>query len=85
MDYFDASEELHQSIQNYMDAHDGKPPQRLLIAPGLYHWLVQIRKDESLLAGQNPDTIDFSVFPTEVGPLPLVIDELLSDFEIIPE
>jgi hypothetical protein len=85
MEYFDASEELHNSIEAFMRDHDGQPPRRIYIAPGLYKWLNEIRRDESLLHGKNPESIDFSTLETEVGTLELVIDELLSDYEIIAE
>jgi hypothetical protein len=85
MDYFDASEELHNSIQDFMSEHAGKPPERIYVAPTLYEWLASIRRDESLLTGENPANLDMTVFPSEVGPLSVVIDELLSDYEIIAE
>jgi hypothetical protein len=88
MDYFDASEELHNSIQEFMREHAGKAPERLYVAPTLYEWLASIRRDELLLEGRNPATLnagDLSTYPSEVGPLALVIDELLSDYEIVPE
>jgi hypothetical protein len=85
MDYFDASEEFHNSIQEFVSVHDGKLPERAYLAPSLYEWLTSMRREESVLQGQDPESVDVSVFHSEIGPLKLVVDEHLSDYDIVLE
>lgn len=85
MEYFDATEELYGSIHEFMDKHDGSCPERLYVSPTLFQWLTQVRVEETQLKGQDLNTLDLYIFPTEFGSPHVVIDELLSDFEIITE
>lgn len=85
MEYFDATEELYGSIHKYMDAHNGECPERLYVSPAFFQWLKQVRVEEMQLKGQDIRTLDLSLFPTEFGSPTVVIDERLSDFEIITE
>lgn len=85
MEYFDASEELYGSIQDFMRAHDGKSPEKVYVSPTLFQWLVEIRREEAQLKGLNTKKLDLYRFPTEFGTHSIVIDERLSDYEIIAE
>ncbi len=85
MDYFDASEELYHTVQEFIRVHDGEHPNRVYVSPMLYDWLVQMQREERLLKGLNTEGVQLTTFQMDFGPLPLVVDELLSDYEIIPE
>jgi hypothetical protein len=85
MEYFDASEELYGSIHEFMRVHDGKTPEKVSVSPMLFQWLTEIRREEALLKGLNAKKLDLSQFPTEFGTHAIVIDEMLSDYEIIAE
>ncbi|MCS6808583.1 MAG: hypothetical protein RML40_03580 [Bacteroidota bacterium] len=85
MEYFDAAEEIYESIQRFMIENNGACPTRVYLSPTLFQWLTQIRREEIALRGQDPSTLDLSVFPTEFCSPNVVIDEQLSDFEIITE
>ncbi len=85
MDFFDANEELYGSIHEFMDKHNGACPDKLYISPTLFQWLAQVRLEETQLKGQDPNLLNLHIFPTEFGSPQVVIDEQLSDFEIITE
>ncbi len=85
MEYFDANEELYESIQDFAKTHGGKPPEKLYISPTLFQWLKEIRLEEAQLKGLNAKKLDLNRFPTEFGTPNLVIDEMLSDYEIVAE
>ncbi|MCU0424924.1 MAG: hypothetical protein MUF71_04785 [Candidatus Kapabacteria bacterium] len=85
MEYFDAAEEIYGSIHKFMDKNNGTCPAKLYLSPTLFQWLTQVRIEETQLKGQDPNTLDLHTFPTEFGSPHVVIDEQLSDFEIITE
>ena len=85
MEYFDASEELYGSIHEFMQAHGGKSPAKVYVSPMLFQWLTEIRMEEAQLKGLNAKKLDLHRFPTEYGTHNIVIDEMLSDYEIIAE
>jgi hypothetical protein len=85
MEFFDANEELYGSIHEFMRVHDGKTPEKVSVSPMLFQWLAEIRREEALLKGLNAKKLDLNHFPTEFGTHAIVIDEMLSDYEIIAE
>jgi hypothetical protein len=85
MDFFDATEEFYGSIQDFMRDHEGKCPKRVYVSPTLFQWISQVRIEEAQLKGFDLKKLDLKVFPTEFGTPQVVIDELLSDYDIIAE
>jgi hypothetical protein len=85
MDYFDATEEFYGSIQDFMRDHEGNCPKRVYVSPTLFQWLSQVRIEEAQLKGDDVKKLDLKFFPTEFGTPRVVIDELLSDYDIISE
>lgn len=84
MEYFDAAEEMHSAIQMYVDEH-GTYPHRVYVSRELYQWLLEVRREELFLQGERETSQCLSCIPTEYGELHVVVDEALSNFEIVPE
>jgi hypothetical protein len=84
MEYFDAAEEMHTAIQMYVDEH-GTYPHRVYVSRELYQWLIEIRREELLLHGENEMEHCLNCIATEYGDLQLAVDESLTNFQIVPE
>lgn len=84
MEYFDAAEEMHTAIQMYVEEH-GTYPHRVYVSRELYQWLIEIRREELLLQGENEMEHCLNCIATEYGDLQLAVDESLTNFQIVPE
>ncbi len=84
MEYFDAYEELFASLSAYV-AKYGTPPTRVMLSPYLYQWLRNLLVEEAQLQGRDVSQLDPTVLHTDYGDLQIVIDESLTDWEIIVE
>lgn len=82
MEYFDAYEEVFAAIERFADEH-GKAPQRINVSPALYRWLLEMKHEAVTL--QLEESGDMNVLNTRFGPIPFVIDELLTPYEVMPE
>lgn len=86
MEYFDATEELHHIINEYRHDHDGNDPARLYVSRELLDWLMTIQNEQRLLLGLDVGLQNSApVYYSEYGPIELVCDNSLSDYEIIAE
>ncbi len=81
MEWFDAFEELMVSIERYVQQH-GEPPHEVAVSPLLYGWLSDIRRESEALAGTVHT--DPGIIPTPWGNVPLIIDEALTAYDIVP-
>lgn len=84
MDYFDASDEIQTAVQDYISTK-GIQPHLLSVSPMLFQWLVKMRHEEAFLHGEKLDSVRPEFFLPNVGILPLLVDETLNDFQVIPE
>lgn len=82
MEWFDAFEELMVSIERYVQQH-GEPPHEVAVSPMLYGWLSDIRRESAALAGTVHS--DPGIIPTPWGNVPLIIDEALTAYDIVPQ
>lgn len=81
MDWFDAFDEVFASVERYVEVH-GRPPAELAVSPALYEWLAELQRESNFLGGTPPS--DPVVLETAYGLVPLVINEKLDPYEIIP-
>lgn len=82
MEWFDAFNEVYASVERYVADH-GKPPAEVLVSASLYLWLAELQRESSMLSGLP--AADPVYLETSYGNIPLVVDEHLDPFEIIPE
>lgn len=82
MEFFDAYEEVYSAVERFVNDH-GKIPASICVSPVLYMW-IQSMKGEAV-AHRMEDPTDSHALSTRFGPIPLVIDEMLSPYEIIVE
>lgn len=82
MDYFDAYEEVYSAVERFADKH-GHAPATVSVSPSLYSWIQSMKKEA--VAEHADEPTESTMLSTRFGPLPLVIDELLSPYEIIVE
>ncbi len=84
MEFFDAYEELYASLNAYVAKH-GEPPTRVLMSPYLYQWLRNLLAEEAKLHGRDLSHTDPRILHTDYGDIQIIIDESLSDWDIIVE
>lgn len=86
MEYFDATEELHHIISEYRHHHNGNDPSRLYVSCELLEWILAIQAEQRLLLDLDPEPSNLNpVYYSEHGPIVLICDNSLSDYEIIAE
>lgn len=82
MEYFDAYEEVYSAIERFAE-HEGKAPESVSVSPTLYRWLTTMKQESVLLNPEEP--LDSGTISTRFGHIPLVIDEMLTPYEILVE
>ena len=80
MEYFDAYEEVYAAIERYIDEHAVRP-NHVNVSTTLFRWLLEMKKEAVTHHLEAPEPV--LNFATRLGPVPIVIDELLSPYEII--
>lgn len=81
MNWFDAYEEVYAAVERFVEEH-GTPPKEVIVSTTLYTWLVELQRERAMLSGD--EAVEPVVLDTPYGVIPVVIDELLDPFEILP-
>ena len=82
MEFFDAYEEVFSAIERFVDEHENAP-KKVNVSPVLFGWLLEMKREAVTL--QMEEVGEINSMNTRFGQIPLVIDELLSPYEIIVE
>ncbi|NQW29864.1 MAG: hypothetical protein HQ472_05065 [Ignavibacteria bacterium] len=82
MDWFDAFDEVFASVERYANEH-GKPPHELAVSSALYNWIAELQHESDMLGGM--ESTESVILETPHGKVPLVINDELSPYEIIPQ
>ncbi|MFM7774106.1 MAG: hypothetical protein ACKO9V_04555, partial [Candidatus Kapaibacterium sp.] len=64
------------------DRH-GHAPVSVSVSPSLYSWIQSMKKEA--VSDRAEDSAESRILSTRFGPIPLIIDELLSPYEILVE
>ncbi len=80
MDFFDAYEELYSAVERFVDEHS-KVPSSVSVSPVLFRWLLEMKKEAVSLHFE--DATSSNSFNTRFGAIPIVIDEMLSPYDIV--
>jgi hypothetical protein len=82
MDYFDAYEEVYAAIEHFVE-ESTKAPRKVNVSPALFRWLLEMKREAVTLHLEEAG--EANAIQTRFGYVPIIIDEMLSPYEIIVE
>ncbi|GMV53305.1 MAG: hypothetical protein D8M52_07760 [Chlorobi bacterium] len=81
MEWFDIYDEVSAAVADFVARHN-KIPAEVAVSTSLYSWMAAMQRESAELSGlPGSETV---VADTPFGAIPVVIDEALGPFDIMP-
>ena len=82
MEWFDAYDEVAAAVERFVAQHE-QPPRMVAVSGTLYTWLAKLQQESAAITGEavtEPVAVD-----SPYGSIPVVVDEHLDPYEIVPQ
>lgn len=79
---FEVFDELNDAVEKFTERR-GTPPQLISVSRELYRYIIEAHHEHAFVVGD--ELIDPSIYESVHGPLQIVVDEMLSNFEVVAE
>ena len=82
MEWFDAYDEVAAAVERFVAEYE-QPPKMVSVSGTLYTWLAKLQQESAAITGEavtEPVTVD-----SPYGSIPVVVDEHLDPYEIVPQ